>query len=86
MAVVTHGILVLLTGDQELATRYLGETSRFPDVRSDSYAYNAIALNAERGIITADHLTGLFHPEGQVSGAEAMQIIRQLQGAVRFEF
>ena len=86
MAVVTQGILVLLTGDQELATRYLGETTRFPDVRSDSYAYNAIALNAERGIITADQLTGLFHPEAPVSGAEAMQIIRQLQAAVRFEF
>jgi tetratricopeptide (TPR) repeat protein len=86
MAVVTHGILVLLSGNPELATRYLGETSRFPDVRGDSYAYNAIALNAERGIITADHLTGLFRPEDPVSGAEAMQIIRQLQNAVRFEF
>lgn len=86
MAVVTHGILVLLTGDEELATRYTGEASRFPDVRGDSYAYNAIAVNAERGIITADHLTGLFHPEALVSGAEAMQIIRHLQNAVRFEF
>jgi tetratricopeptide (TPR) repeat protein len=86
LAVVIQGILVMVTGDQELATRYLGETSRFPDVRSDSYAYNAIVLNAERGIITADHLTGLFHPEAPVSGAEAMQVIRQLQAAVRFEF
>ncbi|MCC7262251.1 MAG: S-layer homology domain-containing protein [Candidatus Latescibacteria bacterium] len=86
MAVVTHGILVLLTGDEDLATRYLGETSRFPDVRSDSYAYNAIAVCAERGIITADHLTGLFHPGVYVSGAEAMEILRLLQNAVRFEF
>ncbi|MBI2505406.1 MAG: tetratricopeptide repeat protein [Candidatus Latescibacteria bacterium] len=86
MAVVTQGILVLLTGDQDLATRYLGEASRFPDVRSDSYAYSAIALNAERGVITADQLSGLFHPEGPVSGAEALQIIRQLQNAVRLDF
>ena len=86
MAVVTHGILLLLTGDESLATRYLGETSRFPDVRGDSFAYNAIAVNTERGIITADQLTGLFRPEAPISGAEAMQIIRQLQNAVRFEF
>ena len=86
MALVTQGILVLLTGDQELATRYLGEASRFPDVRSDSYAYSAIALNAERGIITADQLSGLFHPEDPVSGGEALQIIRNLQNAVRLDF
>jgi hypothetical protein len=32
-----------------LSTGYVGETSRFPDVRGDSYDYNAIAVSVERG-------------------------------------
>ena len=46
---VSEGVLTLLTADPSLSTRYGGETSRFPDVRGDSYAYNAIAVSVERG-------------------------------------
>ena len=85
-ALVNQGILILLSGDASLATKYFGETTRFPDVRSDSYAYNAIALNTERGIMAADKLTGRFRPNDTVSGAEALLIIRELQNAFRMEF
>ena len=83
---VNEGILVLITGDPKLATQHVGETSPFPDVRSDSYAYNAIALNVDRGIISADKITGRFRPNDTVSGAEALLIVRELQNAVRMEF
>ena len=83
---MNQGILTLITGDASLATRYVGEASRFPDVRGDFYAYNAIALNAERGIMPADSISGCFRPDDPVSGPEALLIIRQLQNAVRLEF
>ncbi|MFC1525343.1 S-layer homology domain-containing protein [Candidatus Latescibacterota bacterium] len=83
---VNEGILELITGDADLTTRYLGQPSPFPDVRGDSFAYNAIALNVDRGIMSADTVTGRFYPEATVSGAEALLIIRELQNAVRMEF
>ena len=85
-ALANQGVLILLTGDGSLSTRYVGEASRFPDVRGDFYAYNAIALNAERGIMSADKVSGRFRPEAPVSGAEALLIIRELQNAFRMEF
>tara|TARA_Y100000588_G_scaffold381757_2_gene468002 strand:- start:27 stop:1169 length:1143 start_codon:yes stop_codon:yes gene_type:complete len=85
-ALVNQGILILLTGDTSLATRYFGEPSRFPDVRSDSFTYNAIALSTERGFMSADRLTGCYRPHESVSGAEALLIIRELQNAFRMEF
>lgn len=85
-AQVTAGILELITGDPELATMYVGSASTFPDVRSDSYAFNAIALNVDRGIISVDKVSGRFRPNDTVSGAEALLIVRELQNAVRMEF
>jgi tetratricopeptide (TPR) repeat protein len=84
-ALVLQGLLVLLTGDPGLATRYLGESSRFADVRGDYYAYNAIAVSTERGVMAADQ-RGYFRPQDPVSGAEALLAVRQLQNAFRMEF
>ena len=83
---VTQGVLVLLTGDTSLATKYVGETSRFPDVRGDFYGYNAIALSTERGIMAADKISGRFRPQDPVSGAQALLMMRELQSAFRREF
>jgi len=85
-ALVNQGILVLLSGDRSLGIRYVGESSRFPDVRSDFYAYNAIALSNERGFMAADKRTGHFYPERTVSGAEALLMVRELQNSFRMEF
>ena len=83
---VNAGILALITGDRDMATMYVGGPSPFPDVRSDSYAFNAIALNVDRGIISVDKVSGRFRPDDTVSGAEALLIVRELQNAVRMEF
>ena len=85
-AMVNQGVLVLLSGDPSLATRYIGEQSRFPDVRGDFYAYNAIALSTERGFMKTDKRTGLFYPDRTVSGAEALVMVRELQQSFRMEF
>lgn len=79
-------ILVAVTSDQSLRTKYFGGQSRFPDMRSDHFSYNACALMADRGIMTADKITGAFNPEGKVSGADALLIIRDFQNALRMTF
>ena len=83
---VNEGIMEAIIGDGNLSTRYVGEPSPFPDVRPDSFAFNAISLNVNRGVMAADTLTGRFRPEDTVTGAEALLIIRELQNAVRMEF
>lgn len=85
---VVSGILMLLspgTAD-DLGTRYVGETSRFADVRADHFSYNAIALAVDRGIMRPDPVSGQFRPEEAISGGEALLTIRELQNAVRMEF
>ena len=81
-----EGILIAATGDATLATKYVGGQSRFPDMRSDHFSYNASALMVDRGIMSADKITGAFNPEGKVSGADALLIIRDFQNALRLTF
>ncbi len=81
-----EGILIAATGDQTLATKYIGGQSRFPDLRSDHFSYNAVALMVDRGIMSADKLSGAFKPEGTISGADALLIIRDFQNALRMTF
>jgi tetratricopeptide (TPR) repeat protein len=85
-ALVNQGLLILLSGDPALASLHIGEETPFPDVRSDFYAFNAISLSTERGIMEADKLSGHFHPHNPVSGAEALLMMRELQNAFRMEF
>jgi len=79
-------ILVMITKDYELETKYLGEPSRFPDMSSSHYAYNAVALCVDRGIIQADLKTGAFKPNDTVSGVEALEIIKKFQNLLRQTF
>lgn len=80
-------ILSMVTRDQTLMTRYFGEQpSRFTDVSSDNYAYPAMALCSERGIMKADLVTGAFDPAGNVGGADALLIIRSVQSSLRVTF
>jgi tetratricopeptide (TPR) repeat protein len=85
-AMTMQNILIAATGDKTLATKYIGGQSRFPDMRSDHFAYNAAALMADRGIMTADKITGAFNPSGYMSGADALLVIRDFQNALRMEF
>jgi len=78
-------IIVLVTGDQSILTKYLGETSHFPDMRSDNWAYNAAVLCVDRGIMKTK-MDGSFGPMESVSGADALLVIRDFQNALRQTF
>ncbi len=85
-AMLLQNVLIMATGDESLATKYIGQTSRFPDVNASHFAYNAICLMADRGIMQADKMTGVFDLKSHVSGADALLIIRDFQNALRMSF
>jgi tetratricopeptide (TPR) repeat protein len=81
-AMMIEDILIKVTGDEEVSTKFIGSESPFPDLRSDLPYYNAVMVSTTRGIMeTKDITTGEFDPMGSVSGAEALLIIRKL-GAI----
>jgi tetratricopeptide (TPR) repeat protein len=81
-----QNILLVVTGDNSLATKYIGSPERFPDVNPSNWAYNAICLCVDRGIMKADPIDGSFGPAKTVSGADALLIIREFQNALRMTF
>ncbi|HQO10219.1 MAG TPA: S-layer homology domain-containing protein [Clostridiales bacterium] len=79
-------VMVLISGDESLYTKHFGEeNSMFNDVRTDHYAYNAMAVCASRGIMKAN-INGEFEKDKTVSGAEALLIIRDFQNALSLTF
>jgi tetratricopeptide (TPR) repeat protein len=85
-AQVMQGIMILVASDEGLATKYVGEQSRFPDVSGSHFAYNAMALMVDRGIMKADKISGSFKPKDPMSGADALLAIRDFQNALRITF
>jgi len=78
-AVVMEGVLATLENDPGLAARYTGTGSGIPDVRPDYYAFNAVSLCIDRGIMSVDGGTGSFNPRKPVSGVEAVSALRRLE-------
>lgn len=85
-AMFLQNVLLAVTQDQGLATKYIGTPSRFPDVNASHYAYNSICLVVDRGIMKAGTIDGAFRMTEAVSGADALLIIRDFQNALRMTF
>ena len=84
-AMMLQNLFILVSGEEDLATKFFGEESHFPDVSSSHPAYNAIVLCVQRGIMTAD-IDGSFGMQNNVSGADALLIIREFQNTLRMTF
>ena len=56
------------------------------NVPASHFAYNAMAICTERGIMEVDMMTNRFNPTGDVTGADALLIIRNLQTSLRMTF
>lgn len=79
-AMMIEDILIKITGDDSLATKFIGSPSPFPDLRSDLPYFNAAMVCTTRNIMeTKDVSTGEFDPQGSVSGAESLLSIRTLK-------
>ncbi|MCX7635495.1 MAG: tetratricopeptide repeat protein [Syntrophales bacterium] len=84
-ALMIEDILIKITGDNSLATKYIGSTSPFPDLRSDLPYFNAAMVVTHRGIMRPKTIaTGEFAPREPVSGVEALLIIKKLGEELKF--
>ena len=84
-AMMLEDILIKVTGDNSLATKFIGTTSPFPDLRADLPYFNAIMTITSRGIMEAkDMTTGEFAPLAPVAGVDALLIIRKFKDELKF--
>ncbi len=83
-SVMLEDILIRVTGDEKLATKFLGAASPFPDVRNDQYFFNAVMTVTSRNFLEADKATGEFRPSDPVSGADALLAIREFKNQLKF--
>ena len=84
-AMMIEDILIKVSGDNTLATKFIGSTSPFPDLRSDLPYFNAVMVVTSRGIMEAKDLTsGEFSPLGPVPGVDALLIIRKIKEELKF--
>ncbi len=83
-AMMIEDILIRITGDGALATRFVGSRSPFPDLRADLPYFNAVMVVISRGIMEAgDTRTGAFAPREPVGGADALLVIRKIREELR---
>jgi tetratricopeptide (TPR) repeat protein len=83
-ALMLEDILIKVSGDEKLATKFLGATSPFPDIRNDQYFFSAAMTATSRGFLEADKATGEFRPGDPVSGADALLAIREFKNQLKF--
>ncbi|HEY6011999.1 MAG TPA: S-layer homology domain-containing protein [Nitrospirota bacterium] len=83
-ALMLEDVLIKVSGDEKLATKFLGATSPFPDIRNDQYFFSAAMTAASRGYLEADKATGEFKPGDPVSGADALLSIRSFKDQLKF--
>ena len=79
-AIMLEDILMKLTGEKDLAAKYVSSKSLFPDVPADMPYFNAIISVTSREIMEAKNVkTGEFAPLKPLSGVEALLTIRKLK-------
>lgn len=84
-AMMLEDILIKVTGDNTLATKFIGQTSPFPDLRSDLPYFNAVMVVTTRQIMgVKDFTSGEFAPLGDVPGVDALLYIRKIQEELKF--
>ncbi len=78
-AFILEDVLVKITGDESLPTKYFGQrNSPFPDVSPTAPWFNAVMNATTRGLMETE-LSGEFRPDDYVDGAEAILAIRVLR-------
>ncbi|MBU2512994.1 S-layer homology domain-containing protein [bacterium] len=79
-AQLNQDLLIKITKDSTLATKYVDVSSPFPDVNANVWYYNAVRIVVERGLMQVKNkVTNSFQPMESVSGAEALITIRTIK-------
>jgi len=81
LAMLLEDLLVLITGEKGVATKYLGQdASPYSDVRPHTLWYNSVLVVVNRNLMDVN-LKGAFRPNDNVNGAEFLLAISQLRNA-----
>ncbi len=82
-AVMLEDVLIKVLNEPGLSSKYVGESqSKFHDMRTGHWAYNAAVVMTSRGL-TPQNMEGKFYPTEPVSGADALLIIRKMMDYLR---
>lgn len=83
-AVMLEDLMIKITKDGKLATKYIGQPSPFPDVRPDAWFYNAARVMTEKGIMTVTNkVNSRFSPLETVTGADALLAVSEFKQALK---
>lgn len=77
-ALILQDILVKITGEEDLQTRFVGQASPFSDVKESRWYYNAVRTAVTRNLMEPAG-SGRFNPMGKISGADALLGVRKLK-------
>ncbi len=79
LAIALEDVVIKLTGDEKLASKFLGQsTSPFPDVTPTVSWFNAVMTSVTRNLMEAG-LSGEFRPDDAADGAEVLLATRMLK-------
>ena len=82
LAFVLEDVLMKITGEKDLATRYFGQkNSPYPDVPPTASCFNAVMNVVSRGLMEPD-LSGAFRPDAYVDGAELILAVMRLRNVM----
>ena len=83
-ALMLEDILIKVTQDKGLSTKFLGDRSPWSDVRSDAYYYNAARTLTSRGILEVRNaVRGEFGPDDPVHGSDVLLSLRLLKDELK---
>lgn len=83
-ALTVQDIVVKVTKDKSLETRFFGQPSPFPDVNESVWYYNAARTVISRGLMqVGNKINGNFKPLAPVSGADALLTVRTLKDILK---
>ena len=83
-AMMVEDILVKVTGETGLKTKFIGSRSPFPDVRNTLPQFNAIQTVVSRSLMEPKNkIRGTFAPMDPVAGADALLVIRQMKSELQ---
>ncbi len=77
-AMIMGDIMAIIRQDPTLKKRFIGKASPFSDIGNEDPFFNAVMLCTKETSIMEPG-TGIFNPEGPVSGADAVLILRKLR-------
>lgn len=82
LALILEDLLIKITGDQSIATKYFGmDHSPFPDVPPSAPWFNAVMNVVSRGLMETE-LSGEFRPNDYVDGAELILAVMKLRNVL----